>query len=291
MNRLLSFILLAAGLAGATDPPATVQYPNDIRPANIVPTFDNGYLVAYGLGPQVAVYGRDGSPAFRYAPPANASVHNVAVDTDGWAAAALEFHDGRVPDRGGIGIVDRTGAPVLTIELEEYVPYGVAFAPDHSVWSIGGRMLLSNAAAPDYEMLRHYSREGRELGRYLPRSSIAATDSAHQIVGISMLRIAGGRVGAYLHHREPKDALWVETTLDGKEIGRWSANLNGFPSALTADREVYAQTVSGVMMLDRASGQWKATAISGPGPLIGSDGRDLVFLVRTGNSVARIPAH
>ncbi len=147
MKLLLSFILLA-GMAWATDVQSTVQYPEDISPANISPTFDNGYLVAYGLWPGVAVYRRDGSPAFRYVPPAKALVYNVAVDTDGWAAAALELHDAQVPQRGGIAILDGTGTQTVLIQTEEYVPYGVAFAPDHSVWAIGGRMLRSETVRP-----------------------------------------------------------------------------------------------------------------------------------------------
>ncbi|HXN47584.1 MAG TPA: hypothetical protein VN893_13140 [Bryobacteraceae bacterium] len=269
-------------VAAAPDAKREVFYAGDLVPANCTPTFDNGYLAAYDLDGGALVYAPDGSVAFRFPPPReNAFVVNVAVDVDGVAALAVEGP----PGRGGISIADSKGVQFRWIDTGDYVPSGLAFAPDHSLWTTGSKPeLLSDRELPEYEILRHYSQDGRELGRTLPRSSFAeefpagsGISPAHVIVGLWELRVAGGRVGVILAGRNGH--LWVETDMSGGEAGRW--RMEGHPSAITADGTVYAATAKGVLALDRASGQWRPTAVHVPdGILLGAQGAHLVFAIR-----------
>ena len=247
-------------LPGAADsqPKPEVFYAGDITPASITPTFENGYLAVYDLDGAALVYAPDGSLAFRFSPPhKGASVVNVAVDVDGVSAFAVEGPRGR----GAISIVDPKGVQFRWIDTDDYVPSGLSFAPDHSLWTTGSKPeVLSAGELPEYEILRHCSQDGRELGRYLPRSSFAeefpagsGISPSHVIVGLWESRVAGGRVGVGLAGRDGH--LWVETDMSGREAGRW--RLEGHPSAITADGTVYAATGKGILALDRGSGQWR----------------------------------
>jgi len=280
-------------VAADCQPKHEVSFAGDIIPANCTPTFDNGYLAAYDLDGGALVYAPDGSLAFRFSPPReNAFVVNVAVDVDGVAALAVEGP----PGRGGISIVDPKGVQLRWIDTGDYVPSGLSFAPDHSLWTTGSKPeVLSDRELPEYEILRHYSRESRELGRYLPRSSFAqefpagsGISPSHVIVGLWELRVAAGRVGVDLAGRDGH--LWVETDMSGGEAGRW--RLDGHPSAITADGTVYAGTAKGILALDRGSGQWKPTAVHVPdGILLGAEGAQLVFKVRGEKRLVWVPAN
>jgi len=291
-------ILLSCALilpvAAAPGAKREVFYAGDITPASIAPTFDNGYLAVYDLDRAAPVYAPDGSLAFRFLPP-HGSVHNVAVDVDGAAAFALANLGPN--DRGGISIANPEGVQIQWIDTGDYVPSGLSFAPDHSLWTIGWkRELSSGPELPQYEILRHYSRDGRELGRYLPRSSFAVefpVGGPHPPTigwtGGWGLRIAGGRIGACL--LVGRKGLWVETDMSGKELGRWPLDPDGSPNAITADGTVYASTPRGILALDRSSGQWKPTAVQVPnGILLGAQGAQLVFAIRGEKRLLWLPA-
>jgi len=279
-------------VAAAPEAKREVFYAGDITPANCTPTFDNGYLAAYDQDGGVLVYALDGSLAFQFSPPRqNASVVNVAVDVDGVAALAVEGP----PGRGGISIVDSKGVQIRWIDTGDYVPSGLAFAPDHSLWTTGSKPeVFLDTALPEYEILRHYCGDGRELGRYLPRSSFAqefpagsGISPSHVIIGLWQLRVAAGRVGVLLAGKD--NHLWVETDMSGGEAGRW--RMDGHPSAITADGTVYAATPKGILALDRRSGQWKPTALHVPdGILLGAEGAQLVFHIRGEKRLVWVPA-
>ncbi len=283
--------LILPGAAGS-QPKREVFYAGDITPASITPTFENGYLAVYDLDGAALVYAPDGSLAFRFSPShERATVVNVAVDVDGVAALAVEGP----PGRGGISIVDRHGVQFRWIDTGDYVPSGLSFAPDHSLWTTGSKPeLLSDRELPEYEILRHYSREGRELGRYLPRSSFAeefpagsGISPSHVIVGLWELRVAGGRVGVGL--AGSGGLLWVETDMSGGEAGRW--RMEAHPSAIAADGTVYASTAKGILALDRGSGQWRPTAVHVPDAiLLGAQGAQLVFAIRGEKHLVWVPA-
>ena len=279
-------------LAAAPEAKREVFYAGDLGPASITPTFENGYLAVYDVDSSALIYAPDGSLAFRFVPP-RGSVHNVAVDVDGVTAFALA-NLGHV-DHGAISIVDARGTETQWIDTGDYVPSGLSFAPDHSLWAIGWkRELSSDTELPQYEILRHYARDGRELGRYLPRSSFAAEFAAGGPHPPAMgatggwdLRVAGGRIGAWL--RAKNETLWVEADMSGKELGRWL--LDGNPSAIIADGTVYAGTAKGILALDRGSGQWRPTALHVPeGILLGAQGAQLVFAIRGAKRLLWVPA-
>ena len=265
-----------------------VKIRGEMMPRNIAPTYLNGYLAVYELGEMVSTYKPDGSPAMTIARPENGYMPNVAIDTDGFVAGAVDYTG---ESRGGVSIFGPTGVATRVIDTGKYRPSGVCFAPDHTVWAIGWQEKKEPEGDATYSLLRRYSRDGTLLGEFLPRNSLPAgrNEPAHPITGGWNLRIAQGRVGAFLTYGGTK-GLWVETDLQGKEVGRWPVDIDGHPAAFTATGEVYARAVSGIAVLDHVAGKWNYTAIEATDVLVGSDGDALVFAVRGENRLRKAAA-
>lgn len=284
LKRFLLSCSLAATFAVGADWPQFVSYQaENLTPGNIRPLYDNGYLVVWGLG-NASVYTPEGSLAYVIPGPGKGrSMTNVAVDTDRTAVVAV--HDS---ERGGLSIFGPTGAPVGFIDTDRFQPAYVAFAPDHSIWTTGGYEPHSRDDQPDYFMLRHFSRDGKELGAFLLRSAFGS-EAVSRAIGRSDLRIANNRIGAllsYLGHRD--EALWVETDLEGKELGRWKTR-SIWPVAFTSSGALYGEGESGIFEFDRAASQWKPVSISAPGRLLAADGESLVFVTR--GALQRVPVN
>jgi hypothetical protein len=271
---LLALALFPASAAAADSVRQVVYQAETLTPANTAPTFDNGHLVLYGED-NVTVYAPGRSLAYRLPFPAKGTFVNVAVDTDRTAAAAVQYAGGR----GGVSIFDSAGSQVRIIDTGAFEPSFVAFAPDHSLWTAG------TEANAEYFILRHFNRDGKLLGASLPRSSFDERGEAKPIVGLSCLRVANNRVGLYLHRRV---SMWVETDLEGKEIGRWPLD-HGHLGAFTPSGAVYTEAAGVISVLDRAAGEWKPAAVPSRGHLLGSDREALVFQVRESTRLLWVP--
>lgn len=272
---LLSFLVFSTAAVGASVRELYYQADN-LAPNNIGPTFVNGYLVVYGPNKSVSVYSPDGTFAYSISPE-HGFIHNATVDTDQTSAVAIQFGG----KRGMISIFDRTGSPIRAIETGTYLPSFVCFAPDHSIWVTGRQWRQSLTDKPEYFILRHFSRDGNELGAFLPRSSLEEDDSADpvmSIVGLPGLQAASNRIGALLNYGGKEKAMWVETDLNGKEIGRWRVNINGHPSVFTQNGAVYARVVGGISTLDHVTGKWNRVLVPAESGLVGSDGESLLFI-------------
>lgn len=275
---LLCSVLFPA-FAVAADSPRQVQYQAEsLVPQNIVPTFDNGHVAVYGRD-CVSVYAPDGTLAYRIPFPKKGDFVNVAVDTDRSAAAAVQYEG----SKGGVSIFDPTGKQTRFLDTGDYSPSFVCFGPDHSIWVTG-----TQSGQSEFFILRQLSREGKQLGAFLPRSSFEGHEEpAEPIIGVSGLRIAKDRVGMFL--RRTRSRIWVETDLGGREIGRWRAASGERPATLTPTGAVYAQRAGEVVVLDRETGEWNPVAIPSEGHLIGAEGESLVFAVRGSPSLRWVP--
>jgi len=222
-------------------------------------------------------------------------VENGAVDSDGTLAMAFQAISPRsIGKGGGIALFDITGAQVRIIETPGYWPKEVAFGPDHSIWTIGALGTRIADMTADYFILRNYSRDGAELGHYLPRSSFPNMDfnGIVQPVVVSMfglweLHVADNSVEVIFHHYD----LWVQTDLNGFEKGRWNTKINGRPTAITADGRAWRVEGRDLKLFDRPAATWRKVAFEVPnGTLIGAEGNDLVFELRNADMLRRMQA-
>jgi len=293
MRRLLPLLVLICS-AIASAQVRDVYYQGYLTPLNIMPSFDRGYLVVYDTDHRTDVFGPDGALLYRATvrvPGAGwAEILNGAVDSDGTLALAVEVASpAGAEEGGGIVLFDRSGAQIRYFETKDFLPTQVDFGPDHAIWAIGW---LGNERGPteDYSILRKYARDGRELGRFLPRSSFPAPDDHRREpmilpdIGLWQLRVAGNRVEAALYRAR----TLVETDLNGREIGRWDMSPGERPYAITANGQVWGKEGNQLRIFDRSAGMWRPVTFTLPNArLIGAEGNDLVFKLRDGTETLR----
>ncbi len=113
------------------------------------------------------------------------------------------------------------------VETEPYLPSQVCFAPDHSIWMFGGMRPVGDAPVPDFMTFRHYGRDGKLLGSFVPRSELPAWEGdgsdglLDPFVGLWSLRTSKDRIGARLNVG-PHKHMWLELDLKGTLTGQWT---------------------------------------------------------------------
>lgn len=95
-------------------------------------------------------------------------VGGIAVDSDGTIAVTWATRHGP----SGIEIRDTNGDLLRSIDTDLFMPGGVDFAADHSLWIFGSQRVTehSQVQAKEFSMLRHYSPDGKKIQAFLPRS-------------------------------------------------------------------------------------------------------------------------
>ena len=284
MLRCLPPLVLISGMIALAQV-HEVYYQGDLAPLNIAPTFNRGYLVVYDRDRQIAVFGPDGALLYRAAvrvPGAKwGDVENADVDADGTMAAAVRaISNSEAAGRGGIALFHRDGTQIRYFETRDFLPTEVAFGPDGAIWTVGWLGESRARLTEDYPILRKYSRDGTELGRFLPRASFPAPDDPLReplilpVTGLWRMRVENRHVEVMLH----RQGIWVQTDLDGKETGRWDVGFNGFPRAITGNGQAWRVADSQLQIFNRSSGAWQPAPFTAPGgSLLGADGNNLVF--------------
>jgi len=179
--RSLSVVILIAGLLPAAD--RQVTYQGDIAPLSISPTFDHGFLIVWDRDTDgvtkalktISVYGPTGSRLYQSAIQGpnlkEATLLNGAADDDGTVAVVFDLP-------GGFAILDSSGKQIQTVVTSPYVPTQICFAPDHTIWVAG-----NTAYGKDEMLFRRYSRDGKELGRFVPGSTFSSKRTVARCIG------------------------------------------------------------------------------------------------------------
>ena len=284
---LLSLLLLLPAWAGESGKSVIFSH----GAYGPVPTFDQGYLLFTHLmgGPGFEVFGPDGLLRFFTSVdnPHGASVTSVAADSDGSVAAGFAFL-GQQGISGGIAYFDSFGKQTQFVDTGKYMPAHVCFDRNHSLWTFGWQRdpATDYDETRDYMMFRKYS-DGKETGRYGPRSIVRGRTPGYASLGLWRLRVADDRVGAIADTGETSSEkrMWIELGLDGHVIGTWpmGRDLHGglaFTSSARLCRQIPAgkAKMPALECLDRDTGSWKhAGDAPVPGLLLGADGDELVF--------------
>ncbi len=233
------------------------------------------------------VYGRDGHLAVARLIPghSDAELLNLAIEDDGSMAAAWTKKS--TPAVSGIDLLDRDGNPKASFGTGKFHANFLDFAPDHSIWAFGWEQIAERWAvlAKEYMTVRHFAADGHPLGSFLPRSTfskgLAPAGDSWQGSG---LNISNSRIGILAWDGTGSEhKQWVELDLDGNLLGTYRLDGDYRWVALLDDGQVIAQlyNTAPLFQLDRASGNWKASAFKAPenaGFLYGADGNQLVFM-------------
>ncbi len=251
-----------------------------------VPAFYQGYF--YRIDNEaVTIFAPDGHLAAAFAEEAG-HPRAVAIDTDGTIAVAWGAFDSK-KDRG-IDFRDTSGSVTKTVHTGLYLPYHLAFAEDHCLWSFGIEVNAGSAHGTpkqEYKTVRKYGTDGKEAGAYLPRSLFpAGLEPASQGFQWNSITVTHDRVGLWaVSGTRGTETEWVELGLNGNLCGRWRLDQFGQNPklALTSDDQLFAQvwddktTTDRFYTLDRNSSAWRAMERAASGRLQGADGDALVF--------------
>ena len=288
MRRLgLHFLLLAMVIECSAQTPPDPRYEGTLGSA----TYSGGYVLDWDSPAytRVSIYGPETKLTYSKNLQNAKDVYcNVwAVDSNGNAARACERREGQIE------LLDRAGELVQTIGTGSYFAQHIAFAPDHTFWTIGYE-LNYESRGEDFDVVHHYRRNGEEISRSLPWSQIAGDYNAYTSLPLTLggkkIYTANDRIGFWTVLQEGHGS-WVEISPAGTLLGKY--DLGRFrvreycPVTMTAGGSVYAKIFkesrfSGWAVLDRSKGQWREVKGYPKGTIIGSDGESLVFSEQKG---------
>src|ERR1019366_1286824 len=115
---------------------------------------------------------------------------------------------------------DPSGKETRFVDTGKYRPSHVCFDRYHSLWTFGEQRDSSgdHEEPSDYMMFRKYSVDGREAGRYGPRSTrpLRGLAPGGASIGAWRLRAADDRVGALAESGKTglANQVWIELGLD-----------------------------------------------------------------------------
>ena len=286
-----AILLLAIAIQCSAQTPADPQYEVLLGPAS----YSGGYVLDWDAPAytQVSLYSPDTKIAYSCAlKGAEDRFYGVwAIDSDGFAARAYKSKGNRA---GKIELLDRLGKPLLSIMTGAYVSQHIAFAPDHTLWTIGYETNYESRAE-DFNVLHHYARNGDKISEALPWLQIAGDHNAYTslqlCLGAQQLYAGNDRIGFRTLLHEARQS-WIEISSNGTLLGNYdlgnSSELSYHPLTMTAGGSVYARILNagrfdGWAVLDRSKGQWRKVRGYPKGTIIGSDGENIIFSRREGS--------
>jgi hypothetical protein len=217
-----------------------------------------------------------------------AYLEQAAADSDGTVIVSVWYggFGGHAPVKGGgIAVFDKSGTQTQFLDTGRFMPNGLCFGPDHSVWTAGAQFgPTDDESHADYAIVRKYSKDGEQTGAYVSRSSFPPGLPPGGNGTFSWVKAASDRIGVMMTPgQNSSDPVFVELDLQGKEIGRWKMKpMAGSGWAYTSDGRLFHAHYGGkpekLMVFDKTSESWRAVTRGGvPGTLLGADGNDLVY--------------
>lgn len=220
-------VALAALCAGAAHPIAaqtlvesgTVKLVYDLSNKRL-PTWTGGYLISIeNVGQPVQTIhtfdptGRELTPIVFSLPGTNAMrIEDSAVAPAGTHVLCGQAYDKSGAGSGFVSWVSTDGQNVKTVRLFPYVPFHMAVDSDGTIWLQGAETVNQEytdpAINPDHGLIRHFDRNGIEIGSYIPRSKVPGLSAGLEIGAIAA---ANGRVGWYADRAH----VYYEVTASG----------------------------------------------------------------------------
>jgi len=226
----------APNYAGAlSEPIRTVGYAESIYPGGLIPDWDRGYVLSYGIEiypsaevATVLMYDQNGTRmreghiwptgAGRVRLHSAAATHEGAIIAAGWTS---------MPDSSSPKFISKTdlaGNTVATIFTGSFVPQQMCEGEDGTVWTLG-KDVPATEAGGQTDVLRQYSFEKGLLRSYLPLESVkAAVNSETRWFNAfgSFVRCGKNKVAVYLKFTDE----YVEVDTKSLEVKRWKLDLS-----------------------------------------------------------------
>ena len=294
-------LLVALPAAAQVPPPGKVTYAGRTY-SGTLPIFDKGYLF-YLKDQYLTVYAPGGMKMIDTVPrdPDGQDVWGVlsaAIDTDGTVAAAVSYWTPEIA-RGAIVFLDASGHQTFVVPMDGlFQPAHICFDENHMLWVFGWHRdteLGARNGPRDHYLVRKLSKDGEEMGRYLPRSQHRPF---YTYFGMWTVAAAMDRIGILTQLDGSSEREFLELNLEGKQVSQWrlGKGLNG-GFAYTNDRRLFAKRYTNqgteLVEFDRARSEWgpvKDVSLAGepgykPELLLGATGRWLVFGDKIGQNL------
>lgn len=139
-------------------------------------------------------------------------IDNMAAGPSNIFAACGLASVGAQPGPGFISIFG-PGRPQVTVPLKNVWPHQIVFADDGTLWASVREFDSGPVELKDYDLLRHYSSNGKLLGSSLPRSALGTTGPNFG----ANLSASHDTIGAYFN----KAGVWAEVSYNGSVKGCW----------------------------------------------------------------------
>jgi len=178
----VSYSLAAASLIWDHD----LKFSDDFGPSSQTPQWSNGALITlerWGTDAAlVRTFDRQGVEllplTFQIPEATITGALHIARGSDGTIAAcgcALGRAGRRVPY---VALIAPSGQSVQVIRTDPYTPYLVTIAPDGTIWAVGEEVgdRKDDTRILNVKVVRHFDKAGKEIGAYIPRSSLASPD-------------------------------------------------------------------------------------------------------------------
>jgi hypothetical protein len=291
MRVLLSGILCALSAFPASQPVRETLTQAIAAGGQRIVQFRHGYLVALPNGPaySFAAFAPDGRLAFDKpielpGGGSQSSVGDVDFDTDGTAVVAASAIGGTPCMLHGVLILDRTGRQIRFIDTGCYIPTHIAFAPDHSIWTLGWQRDVSGTEEDrqDYMIIRQFTIDGKQLSAALPRSSFPKGLGPGSAGDELRIEVTRDRVGVLVYSGNTSlNREWIELDLNGRIIERLridSVVRSPASVAFTADDHVYLQGADKGTLFTIATVLQALKPVPNQGAsLMGADDNNLVY--------------
>ncbi len=259
----------------------------------VIPKWDNGFFVRFEIpdgGTTPAVYlqdadGKDLTKAVVSMPDAvENALSDVAVSPQGELAVAggASWPGGR--GTGYILFLDKTGKALQLLRTAPFSPLRICFGADGTVWAIGWELDASGMELAEYNILRHYGRDGKVIHSAIPRSLFSLPGHLGP-VSQSYLTASGDRIGIY----SDRTREWIEVSATtGALVRRWAGpdlgpksrvvgaflTNSGFAYVSAENRDTQVRTA---LKLDRYTGTW-ADVKNISHRIVGTDGESVLEL-------------
>jgi hypothetical protein len=178
----------------------------------------------------------------------------------------------------------KPGGSTRLIRTSPYSPHKIAVVGDGSIWTMGGEATATGESRVDYDILRHYDREGNLLGSAVSRSTFKGT----AWVDGGYLSASSDRIGWYTGPFNGHGSQYIEVSaaskvnrfpglaLDSHQRVTGFALSDGRPFLSTYDD---GSRQSAIYSFDTGSSAWSTVqwpSLTYIGSLYGADGSRLV---------------
>ncbi len=296
-------------IAQAEAPTRTVYIPVEFERDNSRDRWDRGFWIMFkrsydpGREPQVWSYDRDGKLVIpktdiRFPDARYAILRSVAATGDGGVVASAELWNAAGEVATVLCSIAPGGRITRVVRTDSFFGDDLAVAPNGHIWAFGTPPLLYKEKTAEYDTLAHYDRDGKLLGRHLPRAGFGVPYSptlTHNL-GISRVVASPTRVGVF----SARAQQWIEFSSSGELLDRFTLPPPAGPDGKAAETPEVVMTESGAVygyflvspkpggkfysglhQLDRANRKWvlvpRERFMEGFGGLFGFEGNSVIL--------------